>query len=152
MTADQGDSRSWRGAGEFRGERGGGLDTSKGWDMVVGLGVDLVEIARIERAMRNPRFVYRVLTDKERLLFRTPNRVAGRWAAKEAIFKAVGLPLLWTDIEILSDHFGAPQVTILTNKYDGKRLRLHVSITHEKNHAVAVAVLERVVIHVPAGS
>jgi len=118
--------------------------------MVVGLGVDLVEVDRIRKAMQNPRFVYRILTDAERLLCTTPTRVAGRWAAKEAIYKAAGITTLtWHDIEITNDPFGAPSVRILTNQWDGKRLRLNVSISHERNHAVAVAVLERLTIQVP---
>lgn len=117
--------------------------------MVVGLGIDLVEVERISKAMENPRFVYRILTDAERQICTTPARVAGRWAAKEAVYKAVGLPLNWHDIEITNDHFGAPVARILSNQWDGKRLRLNVSISHEKNHAVAVAILERIVLQVP---
>lgn len=109
----------------------------------------MVEIARIKCAMENPRFVYRILTDAEREYCTTPTKVAGRWAAKEAIFKAVGLNMSWLDIEVLADPFGAPQIHIHSHLYDGKRLRLRVSITHEKSHALAVAVLERIVIQVP---
>jgi holo-[acyl-carrier protein] synthase len=118
--------------------------------MVVGLGIDLVEIARIRRAMENPRFVYRILTDAERELCTTPGRVAGRWAAKEAIYKAIGLPMSsWHDIEILHDHLGSPRAVIHSHQFDTKRLRLNVSITHERTHAAAVAVLERLVVQVP---
>lgn len=118
--------------------------------MVVGLGIDLVEVERIRKAMENPRFVYRILTDVERQFCTTPARVAGRWAAKEAIYKAAGITTLtWHDIEITNGPFGAPSVRILTNHWDGKRLRLNVSISHEKHHAMAVAVLERLVIQVP---
>jgi len=118
--------------------------------MIVGLGIDLVEVARIERAMRNPRFVYRILTHNERQVCKTPAAVAGRWAAKEALFKAIGLSFKWTDLEILPGPFGAPQVIIHSNQFDGKRLRVNVSITHERTHAAAVAILERIVIQIPA--
>lgn len=119
--------------------------------MVVGLGIDLVEVARIRRAMENPRFVYRILTEREReYCGNSPMRVAGRWAAKEAIYKAVGIEINWQDVEILPDEFGSPRVGVLTHKLDMKRLRLNVSITHERSHAAAVAVLERLVIQVPA--
>lgn len=117
--------------------------------MVVGLGIDIVEVDRIREAMENPRFVYRVLTDMERELCKTPSEVAGRWAAKEAVFKAVGLPLGWQEIEILPDELGIPSVTIHSNEFDLKRLRLKVSISHERRNAVAVAILERVVLHSP---
>lgn len=118
--------------------------------MVVGLGIDLVEVERIRRAMENPRFVYKILTDAERLYCGdNASRVAGRWAAKEAIYKAVGVPLTWMDLEILPDELGAPRVRILSNHFDTKRLRLNVSITHERSHAAAVAVLERIVMQIP---
>lgn len=116
--------------------------------MVVGLGIDIVEVDRIRRAMRNPRFIERVLTPMEREFCTTTEKVAGRWAAKEAIAKAIGLGFSWQEIEILPDELGAPRATIRSNKYDSKRLRLNISITHERRNAVAVAVLERTVLHV----
>lgn len=118
--------------------------------MVVGLGIDLVEIARIERVMgRHPRFAQKILTPEERAYCRTPAQIAGRWAAKEAIAKAVGLPMKWHEVEILPDAFGAPMVTIHSHQVDLKRLRIKVSITHERTHAAAVAIMERLVMQVP---
>lgn len=117
--------------------------------MIVGLGIDIVEVARIERAMRNPRFVERVLTPMEREFCLTPQRVAGRWAAKEAIAKAVGLHLSWQQVEILPDELGQPRATITAPDYDLKRLRLKISITHERSHAAAVATLERLILQTP---
>lgn len=111
--------------------------------MIVGLGTDIVEIARIRRAMENPRFVYRILTDQEREICKSVQQVAGRWAAKEAIAKAVGLHLTWQQVEILPDEIGAPRVKVDSPHFDRSRLRLHVSISHERTHAVAVAILER---------
>jgi holo-[acyl-carrier protein] synthase len=117
--------------------------------MIVGLGLDLVDISRIELAMQNPRFIFRVLTDAERSMCRTPHCVAGRWAAKEAIAKAIGLPLTWQQVEVLPDETGAPKVKIDSPDFDPVRLRMHVSITHERDHAAAVAVLERIPMQVP---
>ena len=117
--------------------------------MIVGLGTDLVEIARIERAMQNPRFVYRILTDREREIIHSPQQVAGRWAAKEAIAKAVGVHLQWQQVQLLPDEIGVPRVTIDSPNFDTRRLRLHVSITHERTHAMAVAVLERSLLQAP---
>ena len=82
----------------------------------------------------------------EREFCTTVQKVAGRWAAKEAIAKATGLAFTWQEIEILPDELGAPRATIKTNRFDLKRLRLNISITHERSNAVAVAVLERVVL------
>ncbi len=113
--------------------------------MIVGLGIDLVEIARIQAAMRNPRFVARILTPKENLICLTPYQVAGRWAAKEAVAKAIGLPLYWQEVEILPDEVGVPRTQITSMHFDPIRFRIHVSITHERSQAVAVAVLEKLV-------
>ncbi len=109
--------------------------------MLIGLGLDLVSIARIERAMRRPRFVERVLTPLERDYCRTPTQVAGRWAAKEAVAKAVGRPLGWHDVEVLPDDRGRP-VARTSAGVLAPGWRLHVSISHETTHAAAVAVLE----------
>lgn len=112
--------------------------------MIVGLGMDLVEIARIRRAMENPRFLERILTPTEREFAVTPAQVAGRWAAKEAIYKALGVPLSWQDVEVLPAPQGGPRATVRSPHVDPGRLRLQVSITHERTHAAAVAIVERV--------
>lgn len=117
--------------------------------MVVGVGIDIVEIARIEKAMRRERFVPRILTELEENYCQTPSKVAGRWAAKEAVIKAIGLSLMPQEIEILNDPLGQPHVTIHSHKFDRKRLRIFVSITHERGYAAAVAVVERAVMQVP---
>ncbi|MDR3691475.1 MAG: holo-ACP synthase [Fimbriimonas sp.] len=117
--------------------------------MVVGLGIDIVEIARIEAAMRHPRFLERILTPVEIEFCTTPAKVAGRWAAKEAIAKAVGLHLSWQDVEVLPDEMGLPVARVSSHHFDPNRLRLKISISHERSNAVAVAILERVVIHAP---
>lgn len=117
--------------------------------MVVGVGIDIVEIGRIAKAMKNPRFVPRVLTEREEAYCKNAQQVAGRWAAKEAVIKAVGIPLLMRDIEILNDPLGQPHVTIRDLRFDSTRLRVYVSLSHEKTHAAGVAVVERIVLQVP---
>ena len=117
--------------------------------MVVGVGIDIVEVARIAKALKRERFVRRILTEREEAYCNTPVKVAGRWAAKEAIIKAVGVPIKMKNIEIWNDQLGQPHVTILDVNFDGKRLKIFVSITHEKTNAAAVAVVERSVLQVP---
>lgn len=117
--------------------------------MIVGLGMDLVEIARIARAMQNPRFLERILTPTEREFCVTPSQVAGRWAAKEAIYKAFGVPLTWQDIEVLPAAHGAPRATVRSHHIDPGRLRLQITITHERTHAAAVAIVERILHQAP---
>jgi holo-[acyl-carrier protein] synthase len=117
--------------------------------VIVGLGIDIVEIDRIRKAMANPRFVERVLTPAERAYCKNAQQVAGRWAAKEAVAKAVGLALTWHDVEILPNELGEPTAKVASRHLDPSRLRLKVSISHERKNAVAVAILERIVIQAP---
>ena len=56
----------------------------------------------------------------------------------------------WQDVEILPDELGIPAATIRSANFDPGRLRIRVSITHERTHAAAVAILERVVFQAPA--
>jgi holo-[acyl-carrier protein] synthase len=108
------------------------------------VGIDLVEVARIAQAARRPGFLNRILTPSERALDLSTARIAGRWAAKEAIAKAVGLHLTWQDVEILPAPNGEPIVTVHHPDFDPQAHRIHLSITHERGHAAAVAVLEKV--------
>ena len=112
--------------------------------MILAVGLDLVEVARIAEAMENPAFLGRILMPTEREHIHTPLRVAGRWAAKEAIAKAVGLHLSWQDVEILNDAQGKPTIEIRHPDWDPETRKIHLSITHEKGHAAAVAILESI--------
>jgi holo-[acyl-carrier protein] synthase len=117
------------------------------------IGVDLVDIDRIIGVLdRFPeRFVGRVLTDAEAAYCRgRTERIAGRWAAKEAISKVLGLGVRgvgWREIEILPNRAGAPQVYLHARaRARAEHLRLEdvsVSISHERRMAVAVAVAHR---------
>lgn len=109
------------------------------------LGVDLVEIARIKAlARRNPKFLTRVFTASEIAYCKGKKdpwpSFAVRFAAKEAIYKALGkaqIPL--TAISVSRDASGRPAATIR-----GKVVRgLKLSLSHGRDHAVAFAVLTR---------
>jgi holo-[acyl-carrier protein] synthase len=117
------------------------------------VGVDLVDIDRIVKVLgRYPeRFRRRILTDAEDRYCRDrPERIAGRWAAKEAVSKVLGLGVRgvgWREIEVLPNWAGQPQVT-LHDRAAARAARLGledvtVSISHERNMAVAVAVAHR---------
>lgn len=110
--------------------------------MIVAIGVDIVEVDRIKRAMADRRFLERILTSEELALATTAQFVAGRWAVKEAVAKAVGTHLSWHDVEVLPDQHGRPIARVTPIKLGGSNRRLHVSISHEKGHAVGIAVLE----------
>lgn len=124
---------------------------------LVGIGVDVVEIARMRAALegpRGPRFKRRVFTAAERAdcddAPEAAARYAARFAAKEAVCKALGKSarwgFAWPDIEILRTASGAPEVRLKGRVADraqtlGAR-RLLVALSHERTVAVAQAIAE----------
>ncbi|MFN3683337.1 MAG: holo-ACP synthase [Fimbriimonadaceae bacterium] len=109
--------------------------------MIAGLGIDLVSVDRIRRAMANPRFTQRILTKRERGAGDlTAEHVAGRWSAKEAVSKCLGRPLRWHDVEVLPDANGAPRA-FLREGLLPEGCAILLSITHERSMAAAVAAL-----------
>jgi holo-[acyl-carrier protein] synthase len=124
--------------------------------MIIGIGVDLVEIDRMERAIgRHPvRLVARVFTEREEQEC-APRRhpamhYAARFAAKEAFFKAVGLGLRggmrWIDVGVVHAPSGKPSLDIRGHAADRMRElgadRAFVTLTHTDTAACAVVVLE----------
>lgn len=115
--------------------------------MIVGLGVDVVDLARFERAVsRTPRLAERLFAESERGL---PLRsLAGRFAAKEALVKALGdvEGVHWVDMVIASDPSGNPGFVIdgPLAALLGRRgiASLHVSMSHDAGVAVATVVAE----------
>jgi holo-[acyl-carrier protein] synthase len=115
--------------------------------MIVGLGVDVVDLARFERAVsRTPRLRERLFAESEREL---PLRsLAGRFAAKEALVKALGGSdkLQWTDMEIANGPTGTPSFVLdgaLGALLERRGISsLHVSMSHDAGVAVATVVAE----------
>jgi holo-[acyl-carrier protein] synthase len=117
------------------------------------LGVDIVRVERIAGVLqRHPtRFEARVLTDAERAYVRArPENMAGRWAAKEAVSKVLGLGIRgigWREIEIERLPTGQPTVRLHGNAAQRAQhlgiAAIAVSITHEREFAVAVAFGQR---------
>jgi len=114
--------------------------------MVIGTGVDITEVRRLRLAIEKwgDSFLNRVFTKEELKQAQTRSsfyqHLAGRFAAKEAIFKALGnKELSFKDIQIFNDKEGKPYCTIL-NKENNK-VNILVSISHVKNYAVANAVV-----------
>ena len=112
--------------------------------MIKGLGTDIIEIARIQDSIRKfgADFLNHILTKEEiahAKKFKSPfQHYAGRFAAKEAVYKALGDPKLsWQDIRITNDASGRPQCYIRGKK--SKKLLL--SISHCKTYATAVAII-----------
>ena len=89
-------------------------------------------------------FLKRVFTKEELTNAKTRGslyqHLAGRFAAKEAVFKALGdAQLNWQDVEILNDKEGKPICRILNGK--GRKIGVLLSISHVKNYAVANAII-----------
>ena len=113
------------------------------------LGIDIVKVERIRLALAKfgERFSSRVLTEAERRYVRDrPETFAGRWAAKEAVSKVLGLGVRgigWKDIEVERLPTGQPAIRLhgrAAQRADQLGMgRIALSITHESDYAVAVA-------------
>ena len=128
--------------------------------MIYGIGTDLVEIGRIAAAVERfgERFVDRILGPLEKARYearraRSASRglafLATRFAAKEAVSKAIGLglrsPMTWRAVEIINAPSGQPQVLAhgaLAEFLRARRLRLSVSVTDEQAMAMAFVIAE----------
>ncbi|HHS13853.1 MAG TPA: holo-[acyl-carrier-protein] synthase [bacterium] len=127
--------------------------------MILGTGVDIIEIERVARIIEQygDPFCQRLFTAREReycsSLGSAKSRAqcyAARFAAKESFFKALGTGLRgglkWTDVAVVHDERGKP--VLYVEKEAEKRIRearisvMHVSLSHERTHAIAVVILE----------
>ncbi len=120
--------------------------------MIVGIGTDIVQIARLAQSLE--KIGTRAFTPKELAYaesFRdSAAHLAGRWAAKEALAKALGCGFggkcAWQDIEIVNDDSGKPVMSLTGTACEtfaalgGKNI--HLSISHEKDYATAFVILE----------
>lgn len=129
--------------------------------MIFGIGTDLIEIERVRAvdSRHGERFAERILGSRELERYRSRRArseergikyLATRFAAKEAISKALGLgmrqPMTWRAVEIVNDAAGRPVPFIsgveLRKFAERRRLRLHVSVTDERGYAMAYAIAE----------
>ncbi|WP_127794214.1 holo-ACP synthase [Agromyces sp. LHK192] len=116
--------------------------------MIAGIGIDVVDIARFERSIeRTPRLVERLFAESER---RRPARsLAARFAAKEALIKALGgaSVIRWHDMRIVQDADGNPDFALtgaLAEHVGTLGIdRVHLSMSHDAGIASAFVVLER---------
>jgi len=114
--------------------------------MILGTGIDIIEIKRIEKAMKRwgETFLDHVFLKEEINYARRhkypPQHFAARFAAKEAVLKALGgnAPIHWKDIKIVNDKNGKPHCVYRDKKFKHKIL---ISISHSKNYAVASAII-----------
>ncbi|KEH90079.1 4'-phosphopantetheinyl transferase [Clostridium novyi A str. 4540] len=122
--------------------------------MIIGIGTDIVEIDRINKSIeRTPNFINKLFTKKEIEYFISrkmrPEFIAGKFAAKESVAKALGTGFRkfgFRDIEIDKDELGKPLVHLsgeakeTANKFGD--YKLHLSISHGRENAIAYAILE----------
>lgn len=112
--------------------------------MILGVGTDIIEISRIKKSVERwgDDFLKHILTDEEiknAKKYKQPwSHYAGRFAAKEAIFKAMGDPKLgWHDVSIINDKQGKPLCKYKKNFKN----RILISISHSKNYATAICIV-----------
>ena len=121
--------------------------------MIVGIGNDIIEIERIEKAILKEGFKNKVYTERElENIEKRGNRTetyAGIFSAKEAISKAIGTGVRefsLTDLEILNDDLGKPYV-VVSEKLDKilktkkEDYQIEISISHSKKYATAMAII-----------
>ncbi|PKQ31542.1 MAG: holo-ACP synthase [Actinobacteria bacterium HGW-Actinobacteria-2] len=114
--------------------------------MIVGIGMDITEVFRFSRAIERPGVKERLFTAAE--ADAPIERLAGRFAAKEALAKAVGAPLglVWTDVEVLAEDTGQPYFvpagTVAARLAELGVTSVFLSISHDAGVAAAMVVCE----------
>lgn len=111
--------------------------------MIVGLGIDLVDISRFSKSLEVPNFKQKIFSLNEGTL--SPLHLAGRFAAREAFFKALGNQEVFNykDLEVTNEVNGKPQFKFLNelSKYCGDK-SIHLSISHTSEYAMAIVIIE----------
>lgn len=115
---------------------------------IIGIGTDIIETSRIQNMCENQKgFMERIFTSSE--LEYSLNKaskylhLAARFAAKEAVAKALGQSFSWQDVELVRNEKGKPIINLYGKaKSVAKNYKIHISISHAKEYASAVAVIE----------
>jgi holo-[acyl-carrier protein] synthase len=122
--------------------------TWQAWHVIVGIGVDITQVSRLTDALRRtPRLAERLFAESERGC--GPRALAGSFAAKEALAKALGAPreLRWTDVAVLRDEAtGRPKLEVHGTAAEAAAAagvrRWHLSLSHDGGICVAMVVAE----------
>lgn len=125
---------------------------SKEKKLKINCGTDIIEVCRIKESIerKGDNFLNKIYTEKEIEYCNSKNNMkyqhfAARFAAKEAIFKAISnilkdkYEITWKDVEILNDENGRPYVHFLNNNYNIKQI--DISISHLKEYAIANCII-----------
>lgn len=123
--------------------------------MITGIGIDLMEVERIEKDIQSDVYLSKVFSAAEikecKSVIRSAERFAGRFAAKEAFMKAIGKGIrqqVWfSQIEVLNNEDGQPYVQVNGEAQSWlgamEIKKVYVSITHTRQYAAAVVILEK---------
>ena len=125
--------------------------------MIIGIGTDIIDIRRIEKIIQKygNKFIKRCFSIHEitrsESQFNIINSYAKRYAAKEACSKALGTGLargiFWKDIEVVNNKYGKPLINLYNNaltrinKMTNKDYRIEISLSDEKNYAIANVII-----------
>lgn len=122
--------------------------------MIIGIGCDIIEIGRVEKAVQRESFKTRVFTAEEIAYCQGRGKqqfasFAARFAAKEALLKALGTGLrggALTELEVLNDELGCPKMTLSGYHLQLAQARgvqkIHVTLSHSRECAMAQVILE----------
>ena len=125
---------------------------------IIGVGVDIVDNKRIRNAIKNDNFISRIFSMKEisqsKKVKNKVNYYSKRFAAKEALSKAIGLGfrkgLNFKDISILNDKYGKPEYEISNKtkkliymKFKVKKIKISLSLADEKKYSIAFSVIHK---------
>lgn len=120
--------------------------------MILGTGIDIIEIERVHGAFQTERRKNRIFTEGEiERSGQSKSRLAGFYAAKEAFSKALGTGIKgisFKEIEVLKDQEGKPYFNMeplmshLTGRFGEKKFRVHLTISHDRERAVAMVIIE----------
>src|SRR2546430_15727208 len=127
--------------------------------MIFGIGIDTIEVPRIEKTIASYRdqFLRRIYTEDEVAYCNwrkfSAEHFAARFAAKEAFAKAIGTGIrkgfIWREVEVTNEFSGKPVISLhgsmieKTAKLVGSEFRIHVSLTHTKTMAEAIVMIEK---------
>ena len=124
-----------------------------GRDMILGTGIDIIEIRRIEKVFDSEKKKMRIFTERE-IEEADPNnisRLSGFYASKEAFAKALGTGIrgiAFRDIEVLKDKAGKPYINkekvspLVKEIFQVANFTIHLTISHDREKAIAMVILE----------
>lgn len=121
--------------------------------MILGTGIDIIEIKRIQSVFDTEKKKMRIFTEKEIALASPANyaRLSGYYAAKEAFSKALGTGIkgiAFKDIEVLKDSAGKPYINkekVLVHVqrlFEVEDFTIHLTISHDRDKAIAMVIIE----------